>query len=225
MVKSTHKKKPKDQRKSRRGWAEGKREEVLTQYLSRFTQAISGSKPQSAADEVLRIVYARFFFHFPWDKPDDWEPDTIDDFDPDVVLEPEVLSEERQAEKSQVMKEKKSAIRRWLRHRAAKVRQMASDLRADRLSDPYQALLAKLSGITKPKKARQGYQEWQSSTRSSDPRPPEPGADPKPNSLYVDKAARRQWREQPAYSRAPQQIPGHFRQKVARDLFNDLPAD
>ncbi|KIY65249.1 hypothetical protein CYLTODRAFT_492474, partial [Cylindrobasidium torrendii FP15055 ss-10] len=225
MAKPTHKKKPKDQRKSRRGWAEGKREEVLTQYLSRFTQAISGSKPQSAADEVLRVVYARFFYHFPWDKPDDWEPETIDDFDPDVVMEPEILSEEMQEEKSRVMKEKKSAIQRWLRHRAAKVRQMASDLRADRLSDPYQALLAKLSGIVKPKKARQAYQEWQSSTRSSDPRTPEPGTEPKPNSHYIDKAARRRWKNEAGHSKAPHQIPGFFRQKIARELFNELPAD
>lgn len=108
MGKHAHKKKPKDARKSRRGWAEGKREEVLTQFLPRFTQAISGCKPQSAAEEVLRLVYARFFYHFPWDKPDDWEPDTIDNYDPDVVLEPEMLSEEMQAEKSRVMKEQKS---------------------------------------------------------------------------------------------------------------------
>ncbi|KIY60594.1 hypothetical protein CYLTODRAFT_447980, partial [Cylindrobasidium torrendii FP15055 ss-10] len=225
MGKSAHQKKPKNQRKSRRGWAEGKREEVLQTFLPKFTQAISGGKPQSAVEDVLRDVYARFFYHFPWDAADDWDPETIDDYDPDVVIEPEMLSEEEQAEKRRVMKEKKSAIRRWLRHRAAKIRQMASDVRSDRLSDPYAVLLGKLSGIHKPKKARQAYQEWQSSQRSSDPRPPEPGMEPKSNSAYIDKATRSAWQNDPASKQSPLQIPGPFRQRIARELFAALPDD
>lgn len=105
--KGTHKK-PKDQRKSRRGWAEGKREEVLQPFLAKFTQAISGSKPQTAVEEVLREVYSVFFFHFPWDKPDDWEPEELEDYDPDVIMEPEELSAEQLDEKRVRMKEKKS---------------------------------------------------------------------------------------------------------------------
>ncbi|KIY62185.1 hypothetical protein CYLTODRAFT_427095 [Cylindrobasidium torrendii FP15055 ss-10] len=156
-------KKPKEQRKSRRGWAEGKREEVLQPFLAKFTQAISGCKSQTAVEEVLREVYSVFFFHFPWNKPDDWEPEELEEYDPDVIMEPEDLSAEEQEEKRARIKEKKSAIRRWLRHRAAKIRQLASDVRADRLSDPYAVLLGKLSGIQRPKKARQAYQEWQCS--------------------------------------------------------------
>lgn len=101
---------------------------------------------------------------------------------------------------------------------------MASDMRADRLSDPYAALLGKLSGIHKPKKARQAYQEWQVSSRSSDPRTG-PDHEPQANSAYLDKYARLNWKTNPASSKSPHQIPGHIRQKVARDLFNKLPED
>lgn len=101
-------KKPKPDRKSRRGWAEGKREEVLAKFLPRFTQAMSGSRSQSAVDEVLREVYAVYFFHFPWDQADDWEPDELEEFDPDAIIEPEMLSEEEQEAKRVKMKGLKS---------------------------------------------------------------------------------------------------------------------
>lgn len=101
---------------------------------------------------------------------------------------------------------------------------MASDVRADRLTDPYAVLLAKLSGIQRPKKARQAYQEWQCSRRSSDPRDHEDEDDKKPNSAYIEKAVKERWASDSASRKTPH-IPGPFRQKVARDLFAALPAD
>lgn len=108
MAKGTrNQKKPKEARGSRRGWAEGKREEVLQQFLAWYTQAITGPNPQNAAEEVLRDVYSTYFFHFPWDKDDIWEPSTLAVYDPNALVEPEVLSEEEQIRKRKVMKEKK----------------------------------------------------------------------------------------------------------------------
>lgn len=63
-------KKPKAQRATKKGWAEGAREDFLNQHVDDFATAMG--KGAAAEEEALRKVVRQYFYHF--DLDDTIEP-------------------------------------------------------------------------------------------------------------------------------------------------------
>lgn len=106
-------KKEKSQRETNKGWAEGAREDFLSQYVDEFANAMG--KGTSAEDEVLRKVVRPYFFYF--DMDDNVEPTLpLKPFDEAWIPPPDDCSlEELRAKRDLREKKKKvSTVReRW----------------------------------------------------------------------------------------------------------------
>jgi hypothetical protein len=103
-------------------------------------------------------------------------------------------------------------IRRWLKYRVKRLRRhVRTKISSEK--DPWAILLAKLSGVTSPPKARQGYQQYMREQYTN------PGSD-------LEKEVKARWAATPAAgsSVATAKEPNApFRAEVARDLFAQLP--
>ncbi|KAJ7204375.1 hypothetical protein GGX14DRAFT_646833 [Mycena pura] len=79
-------------------------------------------------------------------------------YDPAAPVVEEDLSTEERTEKLERIAKLNAHIVRWLKYRARCLRCKVGS--ADPQNNPFAVLLAKLSGVTKPKKARQAYQQF-----------------------------------------------------------------
>ncbi|KAJ7236968.1 hypothetical protein C8J57DRAFT_1529762 [Mycena rebaudengoi] len=79
-------------------------------------------------------------------------------FNPNARIEPEELVADAAQRKSDRVEVPNSCIRHWLKYRAGGLRKQGKTS-TDPRKDPWAVLLAKLSGVTCPPKARQAYQQ------------------------------------------------------------------
>ncbi|KAJ7836516.1 hypothetical protein B0H13DRAFT_2368686 [Mycena leptocephala] len=134
---------PKAKRRNLKLWAEG------AQRGWRFER------------ECFQCISNKFHARIDWCLKDAEEPALpLPDFDPKAPLpELERLSDAEEQERQQRMDVLDARIRRWLKYRVKQLRKhIRTKLNSDK--DPWAILLAKLSGVTSPPKARQGYQQF-----------------------------------------------------------------
>ncbi|KAJ7751021.1 hypothetical protein B0H14DRAFT_3896881 [Mycena olivaceomarginata] len=151
------KKKPKDQRRNLRLWAEGNREKVLLPYLPDYAAAMGRGSVQER--KLLRKICREYHVRIPWTVADHEEP-VLQPWDPKAPIPLEVLSEEQEVLKIARVDELNSRIRRWYRYRLRRTHKYRRTTGLDPAKDPFARLLGKLSGLTAPPKARQAYQQF-----------------------------------------------------------------
>ncbi|KAJ7145446.1 hypothetical protein C8R43DRAFT_1197148 [Mycena crocata] len=125
---------PKADRKNLRLWAEGTRESILRPHLDGYTAALDKGWRQERA--YLKKVCLEFHARVSWETEDHKEPVLDKNWAPAKVTK-----------KSQPLPEEEEKLKR-------------ASAGLDPTKDPYAVLLAKLSGLTAPPKARQGFQQW-----------------------------------------------------------------
>ncbi|KAJ7847078.1 hypothetical protein B0H13DRAFT_2362630 [Mycena leptocephala] len=133
---------PKKERQNLRLWAEGIRETLLTPHIDPYIEALRKDwrEERNYVAKVCREYHARIS----WRVEDHEEPDELPPFDPEALIPTEKLSEEEEAARSARVDVLNKRIRRWLKYRA----------------HPWAVLLAQLSGVKSPPKARQAYQQF-----------------------------------------------------------------
>jgi hypothetical protein len=87
------KKKPKDQRRNLRLWAEGNREKVLLPYLPDYAAAMGKGSVQER--KLLRKICREYHVRIPWTVANHEEP-VLQPWDPKAPIPLEVLSEEQE---------------------------------------------------------------------------------------------------------------------------------
>ncbi|KAL1684835.1 hypothetical protein GGG16DRAFT_28990, partial [Schizophyllum commune] len=151
--------KPKEERRNRKNWAEGVREEFMKPYVPRYVDAVAkGGWP--AGQAVIRELCAEYHAKIPWTLPYTKEPTTpLPEYDPTnpPVLEP--LSDEEEAERSAVLTELNGMLHRWVHWRAKKVPGYRQQYRANR-NNPFDRLVLHLCGMS-PKGAKKALQPVQ----------------------------------------------------------------
>ncbi|KAJ7680872.1 hypothetical protein DFH06DRAFT_1120457 [Mycena polygramma] len=147
---------PKDKRGNLRLWAEGARETILAPHIEPYSQALVQGwlSERNYLARVCREYHARI----DWRLADHEEPEELLPFDPEAVIEEEVLPVEEDVLKSARVDKLNKRIRRWLKYRARSLRRQGR--KVDSRKDPWAVLLAKLSGVKNPPKARQAYQQF-----------------------------------------------------------------
>ncbi|KAJ7301534.1 hypothetical protein DFH08DRAFT_978695, partial [Mycena albidolilacea] len=201
---------PKEERKNLRLWAEGARENILAPHIDAYTAALNqGWRPER---KFLKIVCNEFHARVSWKLPDHEEP-ILEEWDPAAIVTEEDLSEEDEKRKRARIKELNARIRRWFVYRIRRIRKHRRTAGLDPTKDPFAVLLAKLSGLSAPLKARQAFQQFM-------------------REKYDDSIApvvAAQWEEErnkaSAITERTKEPKAGFRAQVARDLFAELPAD
>ncbi|KAJ7095500.1 hypothetical protein C8R43DRAFT_964486 [Mycena crocata] len=144
---------PKDSRRNLRLWAEGVRETILLPHLEEYAREMDAGW---ARERVFwRKVTNEFHARIPWTTEDHEEP-VLEDWDPTQQLPPvQILPEEQERAKRKRMQR----IRRWFKYRIRKTRKHRLSAGLDPTKDPFAVLLAKLSNVVAPPKARQAYSQ------------------------------------------------------------------
>ncbi|KAJ7909220.1 hypothetical protein B0H13DRAFT_2330653 [Mycena leptocephala] len=148
---------PKKERQNLRLWAEGIRETLLTPHIDPYIEALRKDwrEERNYVAKVCREYHARIS----WRVEDHEEPDELPPFDPEALIPTEKLSEEEEAARSARVDVLNKRIRRWLKYRARSLRKKGRST-VDPRKDPWAVLLAQLSGVKSPPKARQAYQQF-----------------------------------------------------------------
>ncbi|KAJ7700211.1 hypothetical protein B0H16DRAFT_1483971 [Mycena metata] len=201
---------PKSERKNLRLWAEGVRETILTPHLDAYTAALNLGWLQER--RYLKTVCREFHARVDW-RTEDFDEPTLRPWTPTTVIPREELSEADEAAKRARIKTLNARIRRWFTYRIRRLRKHRLSAGLDPTKDPYAVLLAKLSGLTSPPKARQAFQQFM-------------------HECYQEKIApivAERWEEErqnngQAAERSKEPKAG-FRAQVARELFAGLPQE
>ncbi|KAK7016973.1 hypothetical protein R3P38DRAFT_2541696, partial [Favolaschia claudopus] len=165
--KRTWARKEKKDRRNLKLWAEGARESILSPHLPGYLDALE--RGWRAERDYVRDVCNEFHAQISWRLADDEEPDEpLPEYDPMVTPAVEELDDEETAAKRSRVETLNARINRWLKYRAKKVRRPTT---RDRTQDPWGLLLAKLSGIKSPPKARQGFQQYMHEAYDTEIRP------------------------------------------------------
>ncbi|KAJ6455648.1 hypothetical protein C8R47DRAFT_1228145 [Mycena vitilis] len=194
-------------------WAEGARESLLRPHIKGYADALE--RGWRAERDYLQKVCNEYHSLVSWRLADHEEPElplpVYDAFAPPVE---ESLSEEEQTSRHLCIDELNKAsdrIRRWLQYRVRSLRRGVSAKVAWR-DNPFAVLLAKLSGLSVPPKARQGWQQYMHESYQTEIAPLVPdrwAAD----SIKPDGSVR------VGQPNAP------FRAALAREIFDNLPDD
>ncbi|KAJ7622769.1 hypothetical protein DFH06DRAFT_1340640 [Mycena polygramma] len=198
----------KEDRKSLRLWAEGARESVLEPHIPRYTDALERGNWTTERD-TLQSICNEFHARISWRLKDHEEPDLpLPEYDATKVQTPETLSEEEEVQQKQRVSLLNERIRRWLKYR---VRRLRKNLRTRVGSgkDPWTHLLAKLSGVTSPPKARQAFQQFMREEYES----------------TIAPVVAAKWTNSVASGsnvQTKKNPDGPFRAKIARELFAEL---
>ncbi|KAJ7725244.1 hypothetical protein DFH07DRAFT_783077 [Mycena maculata] len=131
---------PEEKRKNLRLWAEGARKQILKPHLDKYMQEFAAGWVRERA--YLQEVCNEFHSQVDWRLADHEEP---------LPDNEEVLKRAR-------MKLLNGCIWRWFKYCIRRRHARAAGL--DPRKDPFAILLAKLSGLTAPPKARQAYQQF-----------------------------------------------------------------
>ncbi|KAK7031320.1 hypothetical protein R3P38DRAFT_3187034 [Favolaschia claudopus] len=205
--KRTWTRKEKKDRRNLKLWAEGARESILRPHLPAYTDALE--RGWRAERDYVREVCNEFHAKISWRLADDEEPDLpLPEYDPLVSAEPEELDDAETVAKRERIETMNARINRWLKYRATKMRRPKA---LDRMDDPWALLLAKLSGITSPPKARQGYQQYMRESYETEIKP------------VVEARWKASCVEEDGVTLKTSKGPGApFRAEVARELFQEL---
>ncbi|KAJ7325484.1 hypothetical protein DFH08DRAFT_1085166 [Mycena albidolilacea] len=195
---------PKEERKNLRLWAEGPREAILAPHLDKYQTALNQGWRQER--KYLKKVCREYHARVSWRTLDHKEP-VLAEWDPAALI----LSDDEEEARAARVKILNARIRRWFTYRLRKINKQRSGA-LDPTKDPYAVLLAKLSGLTAPPKARQAYQQFM---RES----------------YVEKIApvvAEEWRklqEKDSHLSTRTKKPkAGFHAQIAREVFADLPS-
>ncbi|KAJ7618253.1 hypothetical protein DFH06DRAFT_1012065 [Mycena polygramma] len=198
---------PKENRQNLKMWAEGARESVLRPHIEPYTDALN--RKWRDEREYLQSVCNEFHARISWRLKDHEEPELpLPEYDPRAPAPVEDLDEDELQEKRARVQVLNKRIQRWLKYRA---RRLNKTLRTklDPRNDPWAILLAKLSGLHSPPKARQAFQQFMHENYQSD---------------IADVVAER-WAEQQADGsnlQTKKSPDASFRAKIARELFGEL---
>ncbi|KAJ7939406.1 hypothetical protein B0H13DRAFT_2300677 [Mycena leptocephala] len=199
---------PKEARKNLRLWAEGARESILKPHLEEYALALD--KGWHNERRYLKKVCNEFHARVDWRLADHDEPE-LKDYDPKAVLLPETLDDAEEVAKRQRVKELNARIRRWFNYRIRKVRKHNHSAGFDPTKDPYAVLLAKLSGLQSPPKARQAYQQFMHESYAEKIAP-----------IVAERWAKKLEDDAGNPDRTKEPKAG-FRAQVAREVFAELP--
>lgn len=125
----------------------------------------------------MKLVRREYDYHVDWRLKDSEEPpQPFREWTPTTPREPLDLTEEEEVQHAAysefmtkvsislqliiIKTDLLQRIRRWLNYRAHRLMKKYTQARGANLDDPFTVLLAKLTGVTKPKKARQACQHW-----------------------------------------------------------------
>ncbi|KAJ7102960.1 hypothetical protein C8R43DRAFT_963850 [Mycena crocata] len=204
---------PKANRRSLRLWAEGAREQILTPHIESYADALE--RGWRAERDYLQSVCNEFHARISWRLKDHEEPELpLPEYSAEEMLddtdEGEEMDDDEQVTKRERINGLNLRIRRWLKYRARRLRKLLRT-KLDPLKDPWAILLAKLSGVTSPPKARQAYQQFM-------------------REEFQDKiapVAEQRWiAETTAGGLQTKKTPdGPFRARVAREMFAALPEE
>ncbi|KAJ7169364.1 hypothetical protein C8R43DRAFT_945303 [Mycena crocata] len=201
---------PRAERKNLRLWAEGVRETILSPHLDGYTAALDQGWRQERA--YCKKVCLEFHSRVDWQTEDHEEPVLDENWDASALKEKsKPLSPEQEKTKRGRMKVLDKRIRRWFTYRIRRIRKHRSSAGLDPTKDPYAVLLAKLSGLTAPPKARQGFQQWMRETPKDEIEP-----------VVQARWAEEQEKGAEVAERTKEPKVG-FRAAVARSIFNGLP--
>ncbi|KAJ7116234.1 hypothetical protein C8R43DRAFT_1137910 [Mycena crocata] len=210
QIKKPRKRVPRANRRNMRLWAEGARETVLKPHIEAYADAMELGWRQER--DTFQRIANEFHARISWRLADHEEPELpLPDFDPDAPLDDEMLSEAEEAERSDRIDLLDKRLRRWLKYRVRRLRKYVGT-KVDARNDPYAVLLAKLSGVVAPPKARQAYQQFM-------------------KDQYVEvvaPAVEAKWAATPGPGssvRTKKDPDAPFRASVARELFKALPQD
>ncbi|KAJ7607008.1 hypothetical protein DFH06DRAFT_1018881 [Mycena polygramma] len=200
---------PKKDRKNLRLWAEGARQTILEAHVEPYGDAMERGWREERAyfQRIINEYHARI----PWRLEDHEEPPLpLAPFDPEARLpDPEDLSEAEDAQREARIALLNKRIRRWFKYRVKRLRRHVRT-KGDSRKDPWAVLLAKLSGVTSPPKARQAYQQFMHELYNEE----------------IEPLIKKRWAESSAdgasvpTSKEPN---APFRAKIARELFGNLP--
>ncbi|KAJ6525534.1 hypothetical protein DFH09DRAFT_1328890 [Mycena vulgaris] len=186
-------------------WAEGAWEKILQPHVEPYGDAMERGWREER--KYFGGVSREFHARVDWRLQDPEEP-ILMDFDPAAMLPFDLLSAEEEALKQQRLTVLDLRIRRWLKYRVKRLRKHVGT-RLDSSKDPWAVLLAKLSGITAPPKARQAYQQFMREDYAAT-------IDPIVKQHWVETAGPRASVPVSKEPKAP------FRAKVVRELFAAL---
>ncbi|KAJ7883966.1 hypothetical protein B0H13DRAFT_2343915 [Mycena leptocephala] len=198
---------PKKERRNLRFWAEGARETILTPHLDEYTIALD--KGWREERKYLKQVCNEFHARVDW-KLEDHEEPVLRDFDPKEFLPPPNLTDEEEKLRAARVEVLNKRIRRWFLYRLRKLRKSIHSAALDPTKDPYAVLLAKLSGVQNPPKARQAYQQFMREAYSEKIAP------------VVAERWAEQLEENPGDPDRTKEPKAGFRAKVAREVFATL---
>ncbi|KAJ7459121.1 hypothetical protein B0H11DRAFT_2242691 [Mycena galericulata] len=98
-------------------WAEGAREDLMRPYVAAYAEALG--KGWRAKQDCLQMVYQEYHARISWRLQDHEEPELpLPEYNPDVAVFVEALSEEERAARKERIAELNTRIRRWLDHHA-----------------------------------------------------------------------------------------------------------
>ncbi|KAJ7182625.1 hypothetical protein C8R43DRAFT_1116257 [Mycena crocata] len=202
---------PKADRRNLRNWAEGAREAILTPHIEAYADATE--KGWRSERDYFARVCNEFHQQIDWRLEDYEEPELpLADFDPHKRIDPEPgLSQADQKKRLARMDLLDARIRRWLKYRVKRLRKHVRT-RIDSSKDPWAILLAKLSGVTSPPKARQAYQQFMVAEYAT----------------TIEPVVQERWAEtagEGASVPVDKEPNAPFRAKVARELFAELPEE
>ncbi|KAK6992474.1 hypothetical protein R3P38DRAFT_2416383, partial [Favolaschia claudopus] len=200
----------KKDRRNLKMWAEGAREEILKPHIAPYTDALE--RGWRAERDYLRLVCNEFHARISWRLRDEEEPEEpLPEYDPLAIPEVEELDVEETAAKRERVDTLNARIGRWLKYRARRLRKPMNQ--RDPRKDPWAGLLAKLSGITPPHKARQGFQQYMRESYDSD----------------IEPVVQARWQAtctgDDGTTLRTKGMDANFRASVARDLFKELPVE
>ncbi|KAJ7139006.1 hypothetical protein C8R44DRAFT_867180 [Mycena epipterygia] len=156
--KKVHARMSKEKRKTLRLWADGTRETILIDKIETYADALE--RGWRAKRESLQAICNKFHAKVSWQLEDHEEPALpFPDFDPLALVPEETLPEEEEVAKRTRIDLLNACICRWLKYRARRLRKQLQR-KLDPRKDPWAILLAKLSGLNVPPKARQAYQQF-----------------------------------------------------------------
>ncbi|KAJ7178663.1 hypothetical protein C8R43DRAFT_1118035 [Mycena crocata] len=202
------KRKAKEDRRSNKLWAEGARESVLRPHIERYADALE--RGWTAERDYLQKVCNEYHVRISWRLADHEEPELpLPTYDPLARAVAEELTKEERVERHARWEVLNERIRRWLKYCARSLRRGLT-AKIDPRENPFAVLLAKLSGLTVPPKARQAFQQYMRESYDEE---------------IGEEVEQRWWREKgsDADGAATTKKPNvNFRCKVARKLFAEL---
>ncbi|KAK7020342.1 hypothetical protein R3P38DRAFT_2535224 [Favolaschia claudopus] len=148
---------PKENKKNLKLWAEGVRESILRPHIDGYQKAMD--KGWRHERKYWKKVCREFHARVNWRTQDHEEP-VLQDWNENSTIQDEELSPEEEVQRSARVDVLNRRMRRWFVYRARKLRKHQRTSGLDPLKDPFAILLAKLSGLTAPPKARQAYQQF-----------------------------------------------------------------